>query len=50
MKTDGAKKVLWFTAIQLQVLNELVALTGDSNSKIVRDGMKMYLDTIKRQK
>jgi hypothetical protein len=44
---DGKKKVLWFTSPQLDVLNELIKITGDSNSKIVRDALAMYLKSLR---
>ena len=44
---NGKKKVLWFTEIQLGVLDEIVKKTGDSNSKIVRDALALYLKSLR---
>lgn len=41
------RKMLWFTADQIRVLNELKELTGKANSEIVRIAMLVYLEQLK---
>ncbi len=44
----GKKKVLWYTHEQLEIMEELIKITGDSQSKIVRDALSMYFSVFKK--
>jgi len=43
------KKMLWFTADQMRVLDEIKEFTGKSNGEIVREGMNLLLASIKKE-
>jgi hypothetical protein len=44
------KKMIWFTKEQSEMLELIKLLTGQNNSEIVREAMKVYLDLIKKEK
>ncbi len=45
--TEGSKRTLWFSKEQNDVINELKEITGDANSKIVRDALNLYMKQVK---
>jgi len=47
--TVGARKSLWFSASQIDLLEELKVLTGDSGSNIVRESLSVYRDLLIKQ-
>jgi len=48
--TQGSKKMLWFTAEQLEQLKELKEITGLGNSELIRKAMELLLIELKGDK
>lgn len=46
----GLTKTLYFSDKQVEWIEELVKLTGDAQSKIVRDAMELYALSLKAKK
>ncbi len=44
----GKKKTLWYNDKQLEQLIEIQEMTGESASLIVRKGMDLYLQSLKK--
>jgi len=45
----GKKRTVWFSAEQIEVMDEILALTGRETtvSSAIREGLKLYLASIK---
>jgi len=45
---ENKAKLLWFTVEEIDELNQLKEITGDSNSRIVRDAINVYLTQLRK--
>ncbi len=43
---EGSKKLVWFSKEQMQQLDDIQEITGESNGMVVRQAMKLYLEKL----